>query len=796
MNTIRLFWAELKIVIMKPKVWIPILAVLFIPILYSGMFLWAFWNPYGHTDQLPVAVVNQDNGAILNGKTIHLGNDFVKNLKSDHHFDWKFVKKTEAKQGIKHQKYYMVITIPNDFSKKATTVFEKHPKKVPLYYQVNDNYNFIAAKMGTTGAESLKATLSNDVTKTYTKTLFKQLDKLSSGLDKAKQGAADLSLGSQKAANNMKTLQLHLKDLANSTLKLHEGIVTIDKGSKKVYQGTLDLRNGTSDFYHAMKDKTNSINSLASGASLLNDGVHSFNKVIGGEKELVTSTQQLQDGSKQLASGSGELTNQMTSLSEASQSLSDGVNQVSSGLGQLASQSSQISTELNGTSDKLKQLSTGLEEYMKAHPELAKDPSFQQLVKLSSGLSSEYTTKTQQLAPFFKSIRQLSTGAQSTASSSHLFAQNMMALSSGMNQLNSKTNQLNQGIISLNQGANQLSKGIQTAQAHAAELNAGAEKLKKGTHLLQASWPTILSSIQTLLNGESTLIDGSQKVSQGIGTLSQKSTQLHDGANQLNNGALTLTKGLLQLHQGNNDLASHLGDANKKLNDSHRGDQNSNMFSKPVELNKTKEIVTNYGMGLTPYFLSLGLFVGALIITIVYPLRESAMTPRSGVSWALGKYAMLVVFGVFQAVIADVVILYGLGLKVDHQILFILFSVLTSLTFMAIIQFFVSAFSNPGRFIVIVILILQLTTSGGTYPIELIPSRLQAFHTWLPMTYSIDAFRQLIAGYGTHMITHDVLSLIGFMLTMLVLTIGFFSLHFRRVHYKKQPVSRSQAVSG
>ncbi|MEC2537253.1 YhgE/Pip family protein, partial [Bacillus cereus] len=132
-------------------------------------------------------------------------------------------------------------------------------------------------------------------------------------------------------------------------------------------------------------------------------------------------------------------------------------------------------------------------------------------------------------------------------------------------------------------------------------------------------------------------------------------------------------------------------------------DKTYDMFASPVKV-KTEKMaeVPNYGTGFTPYFLSLGLFVGALLLSIVYPLRDTVGVPKSGFSWFISKFGVLLSVGIIQAVVADVILLFGLGVEVQSIPYFILFSIVTSLAFIALIQCLVTAFGDAGRFIAII----------------------------------------------------------------------------------------------
>ncbi|MGV2806494.1 DUF3533 domain-containing protein, partial [Clostridium perfringens] len=137
-----------------------IIAVLFIPVMYSGMFLGAFWDPYGKMEDLPVAVVNNDQGAVFEEKTLHAGEDLVAELKKGKDFNWQFVDRQEAEQGMKDNKYYMTISIPENFSQQATTLMDEHPQPAQIVFEPNEGYNFLAAQIGGSAVKQIQAKVS------------------------------------------------------------------------------------------------------------------------------------------------------------------------------------------------------------------------------------------------------------------------------------------------------------------------------------------------------------------------------------------------------------------------------------------------------------------------------------------------------------------------------------------------------------------------------------------------------------------------------------------------------------
>jgi putative membrane protein len=238
----------------------------------------------------------------------------------------------------------------------------------------------------------------------------------------------------------------------------------------------------------------------------------------------------------------------------------------------------------------------------------------------------------------------------------------------------------------------------------------------------------------------------------------------------------------LKLEDGTQELSGKLSDASDKSSDLKLTDSMVDMFADPVKLDVEKvSEVTNYGTGLAPYFLSLGLYVGAMMLTIVYSVREPAVRPVNGWSWFWSKALTLVMIGTIQALITDAALLFLLKLEVQNMGLFITFTILTRITFMMIIQFLVVTLNNPGRFIAIILLILQLTSSAGTFPIELVPGWMQKISPFMPMTYSVAGFRDIISSGDYSSMGRYYATLAGIALLFAFLSYIYFTLSHRKM---------------
>lgn len=661
MSGIKQFFKEITAIGRNPKALIPVIAVVMVPVLYSAMFLGAFWDPYAKLNDLPVAVVNSDEGATFEGKQLHIGQDFIDKLKESDNFNWSFVDKKQAEQGLKDNTYYMAIEIPEDFSDKTTTLTSDRPSPAEIVFMPNESYNFLAAQIGNTAIEKMKSELGKEVTKAYTHTVMDQVKTLADGLSQASAGAGEIASGTDTVKNGAIQLQQNLNKLASGSVTMKQGVMKLSGGSGMLAQGAADLQQGSG--------------TLAGGLA------------------------QLSDANGKLAKGAA--------------AADQGAAKLAAGLAQSAEGAAKLDAGAQG-------LKVGLEQLAEANPELAKDESFQKLLAVS---------------------KQVAAGAA--------------ASKQGQDQLLAGAKQLNGGTAELAQGLGTFGDKLQDAHAGSEKLAAGAEQLHAGAVQLK----------------------------QGLGSLSHGIDSFVNGSSQLDQGAQQMTQGLIKLTDGTGELSGKLSDAAQKTSGLNVGDSFVDMFANPVDLDVVKATeVPNYGTGFAPYFVSLGLFVGALLLTIVFAVKEPAVRPTSGWSWFAGKLLTMVLVGAGQAVIADAVLIYGLGLEVQSLPLFVLFSIITSITFMALIQFLVTVLQNPGRFIAIVLLIFQLTTSAGTFPLELIPQWLQKCNAWLPMTYSVSGLKAVISSGDLSAMWNNAYVLIVFMAIFAALTLTYFVFQYRRTY--------------
>lgn len=678
------------------------------------MFLWAFWDPYDHLADLPVAIVNEDKGADFEGKELQLGDELVDKLKESGDFNFKFVNKKQGYKDLKNQKYYMLIEIPSEFSSNATTLLDDHPEKLKLVYVPNESYNFLSSQIGETAIEKIKSSISEKITETYAETMFDKVTELADGMGQASDGASQINEGAAELKDGSSLIYDKLSLLADKSIEFNNGVGKINNGSKELVVGSKTLADGLGQLQEGQNTLKSASDQLKAGHEQLAAGIHQTKEGLGAVNEklpaVVTGTEQIGAGAKTLStslqqwqSEAQKVNGGMTVLQEKLQGL----------IGQLPEDSPQR-LELEGA---LNQLKTGTAELAGAAGQLA----------------------------------------------------------NGGNEIAAKIGELNKGQKQLQQGVNELAKG-------SVKLESGAQEISKGQNEFQAGMNTFSQKFAEAKAGADKLANGSTELAGGLGQLQDGSAAIKDGTAQLKDGAGKIADGNATLYDGSEELASKLADGADKASSVNANDETFSMMAGPVKVDNEKiNKVPNYGTGFAPYFLSLGLFVGALLLSIVFPLREPAGVPKNGFSWFTSKFLILMGIGIIQALIAVLIMFVGLKIEVQSVPLFILFAIITSLTFITLIQFFVTTFGDPGRFIAILILILQLTTSAGTFPLELIPKFLQPISTFLPMTYTVSGFKAVISSGDFSFMWHNVGILAIFIVLFIAGTIAFFTgMHKKR----------------
>lgn len=816
--------AEWSKIFHSKKILVAIIAVLFVPVIYAGMFLWAFWDPYAHLDQLPVAVVNNDEGATIDGEDKQLGDDLIKNLIDSKEFKFKEVSQSNGSKGLEKRDYYMEIVIPKDFSKNASSILEDNPEQMKIIYKPNEGYNFLSGQIGNSAVELVRKEVNKQVSATYAETLFANIKKMGNGFGDAADGAGKLANGAGKLDKGANQLNDGIQSAKDGATKLADGVTSAAKGSNdlkngidsaatgagqlnngaasaktgsedlqngiksaksgssQLQTGSADLKKGTATFVSGLEGNTTKINALNNGAQQINTSVGTLSASLG---KLAPGASQVSAGVSQLVDGLGEMPKQISSLQMGVASLNSGATDLTKGTQSLAAGTEQLIAQIKAMNLPEEQEKALLATATAINTGAANVNEGAN--KLSAGTTQLNQSVANMNAPASKDLTDLKEGAAQVSTNldkmntsvANQLAPGTKQLAAGTKELASKWSASVEGAKKLDAGAGKLNTGL-------VSLNGGLGQLQNGSSQLATGLGTLSNGTQSLVTGLGQLQTGSGQLMTGLNTLNNGTQSLVSGASQLADGSKQLADGTTELKNGAGTLQGKLADAHDTASSVNATQKTYDMVGEPVDVEK-QEInkVPNYGTGFAPYFISLGLFVGALLISIVFPLVEPAIKPKNGFAWFASKTAILAVVGLIQSLIVVLIALFALKIEVANVGAFILMVLITSYAYLALIQALVSLFDNPGRFLALVILILQLTTSAGTFPLEVIPKFLQGFNRFLPMTYSVQGFKAAISTGDMGFFGMNSGILFIYMVVFLGISCGYFVLLYTKRHSRE-----------
>ncbi|MEU5154363.1 YhgE/Pip domain-containing protein [Glycomyces sp. NPDC021274] len=272
MSPFKLAAAELRRFRGHPIRTAALVAIVLIPLVYGGLYLWFAWDPYGKLDQMPVAVVNEDTGASVeqDGETtaINGGDQLVQQLKEDRIFDWRFVDADEASRGLEDGDYYMVITVPEDFSTRLASLSGTDPEQATVEFDLNDANGYVAGIMASTVESELRNQINTAVYVTFATTIFGDLTELNQGLTQAAVGADQLADGIGSAQTGAETLESGLGDL-------NSGAQQVADGADQVSDGVDQAVGVAQPVIETLADNWSQIQSGASSAADLSDRANS-----------------------------------------------------------------------------------------------------------------------------------------------------------------------------------------------------------------------------------------------------------------------------------------------------------------------------------------------------------------------------------------------------------------------------------------------------------------------------------------------------------------------------------------
>ena len=631
------------------------------------------------------------------------------------------------------------------------------------------------------------------------------------GVKQLNSGLGTFNDGLQNYTSAVSQVDTGLNQLSSKTPELVAGVNQLNTGMKSYAGGVSQLNSGLSQFSVGVNAYTSGVdklsvgtNQLSSQSDTLRDGITQLNKGIKEiSTQLNTSSQQKEDIT-QLASSLDELNKALQSVTVSDNT--DLKNIISNDLTNITTIAQTIVTNSQAEQEKTltnlqatatyqsltetqkKELTEAVSNNSNSTIESAKailttaGDLKENLGSINQPVSNLSTlqTKANQLLPIASSSltsmssgftqlqnavdNQLVPGSQSIENGVNAYTKGLDTISLGVNQLSEKnttlTTSLDQLVSSstkLTENSSKLTTGLDTLAGKTPELVTGIEKLSSGSAQLNNKSPELIAGLTKLQFGSDQLTDKSTQLLSAASQLGSGAMKIADGAGKLAEGGATLTAGIESLQVGTTDLGQGLRSASNQLKSASTESKNAEILSNPLNLSKTdNDQVPVNGIAMAPYMISVALFVAAISTNMIFAKLPSGRHPESRWAWLKSRAE---INGII-AVLAGILVYGGvhlIGLTANHEMRTFILIILTSLVFMSMVTTLTTWNSRIGAFFSLILLLLQLASSAGTYPLALTNNFFRAINPWLPMSYSVSGLRQTISMTGN--IHHQVIFL-------------------------------------
>ena len=581
--------------------------------------------------------------------------------------------------------------------------------------------------------------------------LYTGVESYTGGVSQLNAGLNQFSSGVSAYTNGVGSLATGANQLSNQSATLRMGVEQLSEGIQRL-SSKLDASSGKKD----------QINQLSSGLNQLNQTIKNID--VEDTKQLDSVLSSIASLSNQmLASARSEKATTLANIQStaAYQSLtSEQQAEISASVSQHSNDSIQsvqsivaLVQGLQGSLENLQNQSSNL-SILKNQANQVLPLASTSLTGLSIGLTEIQGAVTSKLVPASQSI---TSGVNAYTAGVDKVSQGASQLSEKNSTLTGSLDQLVSGSTTLTQKSSNLTAGVGQLVEKTPELVSGIEKLSTGSNQLNQKSQELIAGVDKLQSGSSQLADKSSQLISGASQLESGANKLADGAGKLAEGGTKLTSGLEGLQTGVASLGQGLSNDSDQLKSASTESQNAEILSNPLNLSKTdNDQVPVNGIAMAPYMISVALFVAAISTNMIFAKLPSGRHPESRWAWLKSRAE---INGII-AVLAGILVYGGvhlIGLTANHEMRTFILIILTSLVFMSMVTALTTWNSRIGAFFSLILLLLQLASSAGTYPLALTNDFFRAINPWLPMSYSVSGLRQTISMTGN--IHHQVIFL-------------------------------------
>lgn len=707
--------------------------LIFLPSLYAWLNIKASWDPYGQTEQIPVALVNEDKGTEVRDEEFNVGKELVDELKEDDSLDWKFVDRKTAMNHVEYGDYFAVVVIPENFSEQLATVTSKEPKKAKVEYYVNEKINAIAPKITQKGASVIVDEISSNFISTVNGVIFEVFNEIGIELEKEIPDIErfqdyvftleenlpemyDLLSESLEDADSASNIIADAQDLIPEVEDLTDsGLETIDE--------TIELLNEAETYVDEMgpkiKEELNKVQEMADKA---NDFLETIDSADLNMEEGTTIVDELDEGIDVALE-------KIEAMEEALEALKD--------IEPIEVPQPDDHTDEKDGEDESK--STDEDENTDEAEDKAKEIPDVENIVIELDHEEEIDEALEELERLKNSIEDIRTQAEEVRS---FIDEKKSDVESGFADLKELTSNTSTKIDDFVEEYNETIEPAVTEK-----ITDTKGQLNDAREILVDIQSTIPEVERILNNTDSNLDDGKEYIEYALGEY----PYINDKVNELADNIRDL--------QDEADL-QEIVDLLKNDPDKERG-----FFAEPVVLHENKLFpIENYGTGMTPFYTSLAIWVGGLLLISLVSTEVQNPENFTGRQMYFGRLFTFLTFGFLQTLIATLGDIFIIGVDMSAPVLFVVFGLLISAVFITIIYTLTSVFGDVGKAGAIILLVLQIAGSGGTYPVVLLPEFFQMVNPLLPFTYAVDLMRETVGGIVWPRAIRDIifLSLFGF----------------------------------
>ena len=588
--------------------------------------------------------------------------------------------------------------------------------------------------------------------------LVRGINQLYTGVESYTGGVSQLNAGLNQFSSGVSAYTNGVGNLATGAHQLSNQSATLRMGMEQLSEGIQQL----SSKLEASSEQKNQINQLSSGLNRLNQAIQNidvgdtkqFNSVLSSIVSLSNQMLASAQSNKATTLANIQSTAAYQSLtSEQKAEISASVSQNSTDSIQSAQSIVALVQGLQGSLENLQNQSSNL-SILKNQANQVLPLASTSLTGLSSGLTEIQGAVTSKLVPASQSI---TSGVNAYTAGVDKVSQGASQLSEKNSTLTGSLDQLVSGSTTLTQKSSSLTAGVGQLVEKTPELVSGIEKLSTGSNQLNQKSQELIAGVDKLQSGSSQLADKSSQLISGASQLENGANKLADGSGKLAEGGTKLTSGLEGLQTGLASLGQGLGNASNQLKSASTESKNAEILSNPLSLSKTdNDQVPVNGVAMAPYMISVALFVAAISTNMIFAKLPSGRHTESRWAWLKSRAE---INGII-AVLAGILVYGGvhlIGLTANHEMRTFILIILTSLVFMSMVTALTTWNSRIGAFFSLILLLLQLASSAGTYPLALTNDFFRAINPWLPMSYSVLGLRQTISMTGN--IHHQVIFL-------------------------------------